>query len=413
MTERSRIVVQVGFAQLLAWACSFYLPAIVAAPIAQELGLRTSTVFAAFSVGLLVAAFLGPMAGRWVDARGGRPVLMVSNIVFAAGLVMLSQANGVVLLFLAWGLMGVGMACGLYEAAFAAVVRWYGHGARNVIVGVTLLGGFASTLSWPLTTALETQWGWRATCLAWAMVQMGVAFPLHWLLPAAHSLKSMAIASALPSYAEPHKASTAEFNRGDPMDVDDEVPLRTTVLLSMVFAITLFISTAMAAHLPQLMAAGHVAQATAVLAAGLVGPAQVAGRLLELGPLGRMNPLHSARLASGLHPLGAIIFAVIGAPTAVVFAVVHGIGNGLMTIAKGTLPLVIFGARGYGERQGVLMIPARLAQSAAPWLFGLLVDDWGAQALWVSAALGVIGMVCLYLLQPRNGLHLENSDGLR
>jgi len=155
----------------------------------------------------------------------------------------------------------------------------------------------------------------------------------------------------------------------------------------------------MAAHLPRLLQACGVTLAVAVAIGALIGPAQVAGRLLEFGWLRRVHPMLSARLAALLHPLGALALGVFGAPAAAVFAVLHGAGNGILTIAKGTLPLVLFGAAGYGHRQGWLMVPARIAQALAPWLFGLLLDRWGAQALWISASVGLLAFVSLWRLR--------------
>jgi hypothetical protein len=136
-----------------------------------------------------------------------------------------------------------------------------------------------------------------------------------------------------------------------------------------------------------------------VLVGALIGPAQVGARLLEFGLLRRVHPLLSARLASALHPLGALCLAAFGAPAAAVFGVLHGAGNGILTIAKGTLPLVVFGPLGYGRRQGWLMLPARGAQALAPWLFGIALDRWGAGALGVSAALGALAFLALFLLR--------------
>jgi hypothetical protein len=164
--------------------------------------------------------------------------------------------------------------------------------------------------------------------------------------------------------------------------------------------LTWFISTAMAAHLPTLLTASGVSLSMAVTAGACIGPAQVAGRLLEFGVLRRAHPLLSARIAAVMHPLGAIALAVLGAPAAVLFAILHGAGNGVLTIAKGTLPLVLFGPHGYGERQGLLMVPARLAQALAPWLFGLCMERLGANAMWVSAVLGALVFVALALLSP-------------
>jgi len=170
------------------------------------------------------------------------------------------------------------------------------------------------------------------------------------------------------------------------------------MLLALVFAATWFISTAMAAHLPRLLQAGGASMATAVAVGALVGPAQVAGRLLEFGLLRRVHPLLSARLAATLHPLGAALLILLGAPAAAAFALLHGAGNGILTIAKGTLPLVLFGPQGYGHRQGLMMVPARVAQALSPWLFGLLLDFWGVQAMWFSAAVGLLTLVALLML---------------
>jgi hypothetical protein len=172
------------------------------------------------------------------------------------------------------------------------------------------------------------------------------------------------------------------------------------VLLAFVFAATWFISTAMAAHLPRLLQAGGATLAAAVAAGALVGPAQVGARMLEYGVLRRLHPLLSARLATLMHPLGALVLTLLGAPAAAAFTILHGAGNGILTIAKGTLPLVLFGPHGYGERQGVLMVPARVAQAFAPWLFGLCLDRWGAGALGLSASLGFAAFAALMLL-PR------------
>ena len=171
------------------------------------------------------------------------------------------------------------------------------------------------------------------------------------------------------------------------------------VLLAVVFAVTWFVSTAMAAHLPQLLMASGATLTAAVAAAALIGPAQVAARLLEFGLLRRMHPLLSARLATLMHPVGAAVLVLIGAPAAAAFALLHGAGNGILTIAKGTLPLVLFGPHAYGERQGLLMVPARIAQALAPWLFGVCLARWGANALWLSAALGLVAFGALLLLR--------------
>jgi hypothetical protein len=171
------------------------------------------------------------------------------------------------------------------------------------------------------------------------------------------------------------------------------------MLLALAFAATWFISTAMAAHLPRLLQASGATLATAVAVGALVGPAQVAGRVFEFGLLRRIHPLFSARVAALMHPLGAAVLALFGAPAAAAFALLHGAGNGILTIAKGTVPLVLFGPLGYGRRQGWLMVPARIAQALAPWLFGVSLDRWGADAVWISASVGLVAFAALWRLR--------------
>lgn len=391
---RARTVAALGTAQTLAWASSYYLPAMLAAPMARELGVSVPTVFAAFSLALLVSALFGPFSGRSIDRWGGRPVLIATNFVFAIGLAGLGFAQGPIGLFAAWIVLGIGMGSGLYEAAFSALVRLYGSSSRNAITGITLIAGFASTVGWPLTMLLEAELGWRGACFAWAGLHLFVGLPLNASLP-----RVPGPTRAIAGVDAAERAERAEKASASAAQPEDRSGLRATILLSLVFAITWFVATAMAAHLPRLLMAGGATLAAAVAIGALVGPAQVAGRLLEFGLLRHVHPLLSARLATLMHPIGALALAAFGATGAAAFALLHGAGNGILTIAKGTLPLVLFGPQGYGARQGWLMVPARIAQALAPWLFGLSLDRWGADALWLSSALGLLAFVALMLLR--------------
>lgn len=380
------LVLRLGTAQTLAWASTYYLPALLAAPMARGLGVPASHVWGAVTAAMLLAAALGPWAGRAIDRWGGRPVLTGTSLLAAAGLAVLSQAQGTAGLVLGWLLLGIVMGSGLYEAAFAALVRLKGHDARASITGITLLAGFASTVGWPLSGWMETAWGWRGACLGWAGLHLLLGLPLNASLPRASPLPEPARNAAPPSPDAP---------------APQAAPHRWTAgVLAYVFAATWFVSTAMAAHLPALLMAGGATLAGAVAIGALVGPAQVAGRLLEFGLLRRLHPLLSARGAALMHPLGAVLLALGGAPLAAVFALLHGAGNGILTIAKGTLPLALFGTAGYGHRQGLLMLPARLAQALSPWLFGLLLAHLGAGALWCSAALALSALAALLFIHP-------------
>lgn len=372
-------VAALGTAQTLAWASSYYLPAILAVPMGRDLGVSTPTVFAVFSLALILSALLGPSAGRAIDRWGGRPILMVSSLIFAVGLGVLAMAQGPLGLAVAWLILGIGMGSGLYEVAFASLVRLYGRDSRSVIIGITLIAGFASTVGWPLTAWLEAEIGWRGACWTWAIMHLLMGLPLNAAMP------KMQPPSVAP--AEVATKVGGIYSAG-----------RSMWLLAFVFAVTGFINTAMAAHLPRVLQAGGADLAVAVAIGALVGPAQVAGRLLELGVLRNVHPLLSARLATLMHPFGATLFALFGTSMSAGFALLHGAGNGMLTIAKGTLPLALFGPAGYGQRQGLLMVPTRIAQALAPWVFGLCLDRYGDNAMWISAAIGFAAFIALIML---------------
>ena len=324
------------------------------------------------------------------------------------------------------------MGSGLYEAAFASLVRLYGQDSRNAITGITLIAGFASTVGWPLSAWMETQWGWRGACLGWAALHLAMGIPLNLIVPRARALASrlanplagaagaannsanisakaeaahteVARSGTVPAATAPQRETPpGDTPQGDTPQIDTpQGDLRTAVLLAIVFALVWFISTAMATHLPAVLQASGATLAAAVAVGALVGPAQVAGRLLEFGVLRRIHPLLSARLAGLGHPVGVLVLMGLGGPGAAAFALLHGAGNGIMTIAKGTLPLVLFGPQGYGARQGWMMMPARVAQALAPVLFGLALQQWGARAMWLSAALGLLAFLALMAIRVR------------
>ncbi|MCO5123918.1 MAG: MFS transporter [Rhizobacter sp.] len=385
---RASVVAALGSAQTLAWASSYYLPAVLAGPIARDLGIDVATVFAAFSFALIVSALVGPWSGRAIDRYGGRPVLMATSLAFAGALAGLGLATTPTALFAAWAVIGVAMGGGLYEAAFATLVRLYGPAARNPITGITLIAGFASTVGWPLSAWMTTHYGWRGACFGWAALHLSVGLPLYAFLPRASATRADAPVS-LPPAGKRVPAAVPGAARVS----------ATSILLAFVFAVTWFTSTAMAAHLPRMLQAAGASLAVAIGVGALVGPAQVAGRLLEFGLLRRVHPLLSARLAALAHPAGALLLLAGGSALAPLFAILHGAGNGILTIAKGTLPLVFFGPAGYGARQGWLMLPSRIAQAFAPFLFGLALDSWGARALWLTCGLGIAAFAALMALR--------------
>jgi MFS family permease len=374
------IIAALGTTQTLAWASSYYLPAILADPIGRDLGVSSNWIFAAFSGALVISALLGPRVGRQIDLVGGRSVLSMSNLLLAAGLTLLGFTYSIPVLIVAWFLLGVGMGFGLYDAAFAALGRIYGDAARRSITGITLMAGFASTVGWPLTTwGLQTI-GWRETCFAWALAHILIGLPINFfMLPAVKGARA-----AVKAATKPHI----------PID-------RTMVLLAFTFAAAWTVTGAMAAHMPRILEAAGATTVQAVAAGALFGPAQVVARIIEASFLSRYHPLLSTRLACLTHPIGAAILAVAGGAASSAFAIFFGLGNGILTIARGTLPLAIFGPQNYGYRLGIIGAPARMAQAAAPLVFGLLIDIMGSRVLIVSSALSLSALLALALLRTK------------
>jgi MFS family permease len=376
-TRATLTVAAIGTTQTLAWASSYYMPAVLADPIAAGLGVPKSLFFGFFSASLLLQAALGPAIGKAIDRRGGRGVLVLSNLVLGAGLLWLALAQGAVGLAGAWAVLGVGMALGLYDPAFATLTALYGREARGPITGITLIAGFASTVGWPLSALLNANFGWRGACLGWAALNIAVCLPINRFLiplPAAPSHRTV-----------PEAASPA--------------PANGMFVLAFVFGAVGFVTGAMGAHLPRLLEMSGATASAAIAAASLMGPAQVAARLLEFGVLKRLHPLISTRLALLMHPIGAAVLSGLGAPAAAAFTLLHGAGNGLLTISRGTLPLALFGPAGYGLRTGIIAAPARITTAAAPLLFGLLLNAMGTAALAVSAGLSLAALASLALLR--------------
>lgn len=380
LSPRSKTVACIGFGQMLAWGSSYYLAAILAPVMAAEFGLSAVAVFGMFSAALLVSAALGAWAGKRVDRLGGRRVLQHSNVLFAIAHLVLAFAQGPVTLALGWLLLGVAMPFGLYDAAFGTLVRLYREDARRSIVAVTLIAGFASSVAWPLTHSIEVQTSWRTACAVWALLHLTVGLALH-----RFGVPNVIAASL---HASPEKTSLAVAPKPQLM-----------WLLAAIFAATGFVFAALAAHLPRVLEASGATATAAIAAASLVGVFQVGGRVFDAIWLKRLHPLLSAKLSTAMHPIGAALLLVFGAPFAAVFTALHGAGVGLTTIVKGTLPLALFGPVGFGQRAGLLEAPSRVMQAAAPVLFSLLLDDLGGDVVWITAALSLAAFAGVWQVQ--------------
>ena len=387
MNEKAGRVVALGLGQTIAWASSYYLPAIVALAIAADLHVTTGWIYAGLTFGLIITAFVGPQVGRWIDHGHGRFVLCGSNLLFAAGLCVLALSSGMPTFFLAWLVVGLAMGAGLYDPAFATLTAMYGHGARSAITGITLIAGFASTVGWPVSAALLHRFGWRGTCITWALlhVTLGMAANAWAARSRGYSVAANQPEVAVSKVADAQPPAPNRFNRED-------------VILAIFFVASGIVSAGIATQLPRIFMVLGASSSAAIGFASLMGPAQFGARIFEFSFLRRQHPLISARIAAALHPIGVALLAILGPPVLGLLAVVHGAGNGLITIARGTLPLALFGPQGYGVRVGRITAPSRIVQAFAPVVFGLAIDQIGGQILWISSGLSLVAVACLFLL---------------
>lgn len=357
--NRSRhvVVTGLGLTQILGYGTSFYLLAVLAAPIRVETGWSLPEIAAGLSIGLLVAGIAAPVVGRLIERFGGRPVLTFGSLCFAAGLAGVGLSTSVIGYCAAWCVVGLGMAAGLYDAAFSALGRWYGLKARPLITTVTLWGGFASTLCWPLSAYLVSASGWRATCLVFAAMHLVIAAPVHfWLMPANGNRPA--------AHAEPKAAGEIVRQR------------MLFCLIAASLMLASIIVTIISVHMiPVLEGYGYSAAAAVALGA-LIGPSQVAGRFAELALGSRLHPVWSTLLA-GMMMAAGVALLTFRLEYAAIAIVAYAMGAGVSYIVRGTLPLVLFGSDGYATLMGKLVVPSLIAQASAPWAAALALSHWG------------------------------------
>ena len=379
MTASRRLALVLGFTQTLAWATTYYLPAVIVRPAAETLHHSTTELLVGYSWSLLVAGLVSPRVGAWIERHGGRGALATGTIVMAAGLVLLAAVPTLPGWYLAWTVIGAGMALGLYDAAFATIGRLLGLDARPVIVGVTLLAGFASTVGWPTGVALIHQFGWRATAVIYAGVHLAVNLPLLLTL----------IPRATP--AAPAPAITTTTTK-----TDTSGGLFALLLLGTFFCVRAAVSAVVSVHALTLLHGVGLDAVAAVSVAALFGPSQVFGRILEWA-FGRwIDPLTGSWMGAALLPLG-VAALLLGGP-AVGFAIAYGMSNGILTISRGTLPMFLFGPHGYATRLGRLALPQLLAQAVAPTAAAPLVASLPAPAIF--GGLGIAAVLALLCLLP-------------
>jgi hypothetical protein len=372
--DRRVVITALGIGQILAWGTSFYFPAVFAEPIVAETGWSLGYVVAGTSLGLLVAGLISPQVGRIIDKRGGRPVLLASSLCYAAGLAGIGASPALPIYLASWVLIGIGMGTGLYDAVFAALGRMYGSEARTPITNLTLFGGFASTVCWPLSAFMIEHAGWRTACFAYAGLHLLLVLPLQ-----------MAVVRAAPA--------TAAAAAGGQQDHKETPPVRNEMLifalLAAVLSIAAGIGSIVVVHLLIFLQARGLDFAVAVSLGTLFGPAQVGARVIERLFGSHYHPVWTMIASCTLMAVGLVL--LYGAVSALLLVILlYGAGYGISWIGRGTLPLALFGPVRFPRLMGKLAFPSLIIQALAPSTGAFLIESHG-----VNATIGVLTLLAL------------------
>ncbi|MBN9580306.1 MAG: MFS transporter [Afipia sp.] len=378
----SRAVAVLCVTQVLGWGALFYPPGLTMPLIAAAHGWSLAQALSGFSIALGVSGLVAPFACGLIERRGGHYVMAAGALLGAAGLLVLALAGNYAVYLAGWVLLGVAMACNLYDPAFTALARIFGTAARRPITLVTFVGGLASTVSWPTAQILIAHGGWRTVYFVFAGVMAFVVAPLY-----AFVLPRNALYVAPPGTADAAAVS----------------PVRTIpaaglpfLLVAAGFAAHSVMQSGTLAHLLTILQRGGIDAGTAVVIGALFGPSQVLTRVADFMSGGRLHPLLVARLAMAVMACAFVLLMVLGfSPViAAVFAVMFGAANGIVTIARGALPLALFGAAGYGRVIGRIARPAQICQALSPFVLAYAMDRWSDRAaleILIVAALFSLG----------------------
>lgn len=384
LDRQTRIaILALGATQIIGWGSSYYLLSVLGAAIGRDLDLSPELVFSGVSLTLVASGLLGPRFGRLIDRNGAARAMAAGSLLLAAGLVALALARGPATYLAAWSLIGIATPLCLYQAAFTGLTQIAGPGARRAITFLTFLGGLASTIFWPLSGLLLETIDWRGTCLVYAALNALVCAPLH-LATLRPKAGAAAVSGAGPTAAVPAAGALAPSAHG-----------AAFLAFAIMLALNGFVFNAMSLHILPILQGIGFAPATAILVGTLIGIAQVLGRMGEMALGDRYHPIGTAMVSALLLPLPFALLAF-GAPAFAAglgYALFYGVSNGLLTIARGTVTLHLFGARGYGERLGRLTVAQSVLGAVAPIVMARIIGEGSAQAGLATA--GVVSLLAL------------------
>jgi MFS family permease len=367
-----------GITQITAWGTSYYCLGVLAKPIVADTGWPLTTVFLGFSVALLVMGFISTWVGRLIDRVGARAVMCLGTIIVSAGLLALSQVRDPASYLVVWAVLGIGMRCCLYDAAFAALVQVTPSRGRKAISYLTLYGAYASTVFWVIGHYLNQAYGWRGTLIAFAAINLCICLPLNWL--------------GLARRDRPEDATTLPKTptlAADGPVLEGRMRVIGIFLFALIMSLNGFVFGIISIQLVPLLEAAGLAGATAVWVASLKGHGQFAGRLVEIFFGRNLKAMTIARIAIGVVPASLVLLFLARGEFSqlVAFTLLLGAAQGVITIVRGAVPLALFGAEGYGAVLGVIATPILLVNAFSPAIFALLVDHFG----WETSLYALFG----------------------
>ena len=357
-----------GITQITAWGTSFYCLGVLAKPIVADTGWPLTTVFLGFSVALLVMGFISTWVGRLIDRVGARAVMCAGTVIVSAGLLALSQVRDPASYLAVWAVLGIGMRCCLYDAAFAALVQVTPSRGRTAISYLTLYGAYASTVFWVIGYYLNEAYGWRGTLVAFAAINLAICLPLNWF----------GLAHRDPSEDRAAPVTTATPSPDGPV-LEGRMRLIGIFLFALIMSLNGFVFGIISIQLVPLLEAAGLAGATAVWVASLKGHGQFAGRVVEIFFGRNLKAMTIARIAIGVVPASLVLLFLARGELSqlVAFTLLLGAAQGVITIVRGAVPLALFGVEGYGAVLGVIATPILLVNAFSPAIFALLVDQFG------------------------------------
>jgi MFS family permease len=366
-----------GITQITAWGTSYYCLGVLAKPIASETGWAISTIFLGFSVALVVMGLISTWVGRLIDRMGARAVMSIGTVIVSAGLLALSQVRDVTLYLAAWAVIGVGMRCCLYDAAFAALVQAVPSRGRAAISYLTLYGAYASTVFWVIGHYLNEAYGWRGTLIIFAAVNLAVCLPLNWLGLSRREEATETTATKAPERTQDGPA------------LEGRMRVIGIALFALIMSLNGFVFGVVSLQLVPLLEAAGLAGAAAVWVASLKGHGQFGGRLIEIFFAKNLKAMTVARIAIGVLPPALLLLMLANGQLwlLVAFTLMLGASQGVITIVRGAVPLALFGTEGYGAVLGLIATPILLVNAFSPTLFALIVDQIG----WHNALYALLG----------------------